>query len=375
MLNIKVNRNKFLKALRIVEKAVSENKIRPVISGVYLEAKDDKITLKGTDMELNIESYLFGKIISQGEIVFTHQLVDEYLKEIDDEEVQLIEENGILVIETENSSSEFSTYDASEYPKINGVGEGRKYEISKDLLIDMLEKVKFASATTNENPAINVVRIELEYGKIQMAASDTYRLVYIEEKLEDAMAGSTKISLPLNTVEALIKTLKSVADEFVVLKYSWNQVGFEIEKVTLSSRVVDLSFPDYRGIFENTAYNKKVKVNTEEFISVLKRVQVFVKNNNESKNSALFQLLDNNFVITGASDSARIREELSLEREGEDLKLSLNVKYLLDYLSNLDKNQKTIVNMSNSSGAVLVKNEANDKFLYIVMPLALRDEY
>lgn len=375
MLNIKVNRNKFLKALRIVDKAVSENKIRPVISGVYLEAKDDKITLKGTDMELNIESYIFGKIISQGEIVFTHQLVDEYLKEIDDEEIQLIEENGTLVIETENSSSEFSTYDASEYPRINSVNEGREYEISKDLFIDMLEKVKFASATTTENPAINVVRLELEYGKIQMAASDTYRLVYIEEKLEDAMAGSTKISLPLNTVEALIKTLKSVADEFVVLKYSGNQVGFEIEKVTLSSRVVDLSFPDYKGIFENAAYNKKVKINTEEFISVLKRVQVFVKNNNESRNSALFQLLEDNFVITGASDSARIREELPLEREGEDLKLSLNVKYLLDYLNNLDKEQKTIVNMSTSSGAVLLKNEFNDKFLYLVMPLALRDEY
>lgn len=375
MLNIKVNRNKFLKALRIVDKAVSENKIRPVLSGVYLEAKDEKITLKGTDMELNIQSYMFGKIISEGEVVFTPQLVDEYLKEIDNEEVQLIEVNGTLVIETENSSSEFSIFDASEYPRIATAGEGREYEISKEMLIDMLEKVKFASATSTDNPAINVVRMELEHGKVRMAASDTYRLVYIQEDLEDAIEGSTKISLPLGSTEALIKTLKSVGDEFVKLKYIGNQVVFEIEKVLLTSRVVDLAFPDYMGIFENTAYNKKVEINTEEFISVLKRVQVFVKNNNESRNSALFDLVKNEFIITGASDSARIREELPLAKEGEDLKISLNVKYILDYLQNLDKEKKTIVNMSNSSGAVLVQNEGNDKFLYIVMPLALREDY
>jgi DNA polymerase-3 subunit beta len=374
MLNIKVNRNKFLKALHIVEKAVRDNKIRPVLSGVYLEAKEDKITFKGTDLELNIQSYMFGKIIEEGEIVFSFQLVDEYLKEIDDEEIQLIETDGTLLIETENSSSEFSIYDADEYPKINIDTEGRVYEISKSLIVDMLEKVKISSAVTNENPAVNAVRIELEHGKIKMAATDTYRLTYIEEGLEDAMSGSTKISLPLHSAEALIKILKSVGDEFVKFRFVGNQAVFEIEKVILTSRVVDLAFPDYKGIFENTVYNKQVVVDTETLISVLKRVQVFVKNNTESKNSALFDLVGNRFFITGVSDSAKVKEELELEKEGEDLKLSLNVKFMLDYLVNLDKDKNSIMKMSNSSGAVLMKNEENSKYLYILMPLALREE-
>lgn len=374
MLNIKVNRNKFLKAIHIVEKAVSENKIRPVLSGIYLEAKDDKITFKGTDMELNIQSYMFGKIVEEGEIVFAFQLVDEYLKEIDDEEIQLIQTEGTLLIETDNSSSEFSIYDAEEYPKISVAGEGRIYEISKELVIDMLEKVKISSAGTNENPSIHSVRVELEHGKIKMAATDTYRLAYIEEDLEDAMSGSTKISLPLHSVEALIKILKSVGDEFVKFKFVGNQAVFEIEKVILTSRVVDLAFPDYKGIFENTVYTKNVNVDTELLVSVLKRVQVFVKNNNESKNSAMFDLKDGQFVITGISDTAKVREELQLQKEGEDLRLSLNVKFMLDYLLNLDKDKKTIMKMSNSSGAVLIKNEENNKYLYILMPLALRDE-
>jgi DNA polymerase-3 subunit beta len=238
----------------------------------------------------------------------------------------------------------------------------------------MLEKVKISSAVTNENPAVNAVRIELEHGKIKMAATDTYRLTYIEEGLEDAMSGSTKISLPLHSAEALIKILKSVGDEFVKFRFVGNQAVFEIEKVILTSRVVDLAFPDYKGIFENTVYNKQVVVDTETLISVLKRVQVFVKNNTESKNSALFDLVGNRFFITGVSDSAKVKEELELEKEGEDLKLSLNVKFMLDYLVNLDKDKNSIMKMSNSSGAVLMKNEENSKYLYILMPLALREE-
>ena len=87
MLNIKVNRPVFLKTLQIVEKAISENKIRPVISGVYLEAKNDVITLKGTDLDLTISNFMFGVIETEGEVVFSPSLVDEYLKEIADEEI------------------------------------------------------------------------------------------------------------------------------------------------------------------------------------------------------------------------------------------------------------------------------------------------
>lgn len=374
MLNIKVNRNKFLKAIRIVEKAVSENKIRPVLSGIYLKANEEKIVLKGTDMELHIESYMFGMIVDQGEVVFSPQLVDEYLREITDEEIQLIESDGALIIETENSSSEFTIFDAEEYPKVEGSTEGRVYEIDRNRFIDMLEKVKFAGALTTDNPAINSVRVELENKKIKMVATDTYRLVYIEDVLEDADDGLSKVSIPLNSVEALIKTLKSVGDEFVKFRFAGNQVVFEIEKVKLSSRVVDLAFPNYKGIIENTVYTKKTIIDTESLISLLKRVQVFVKNNNESKNSALFNLKDNKFIITGVSDSAKIKEDLELIKEGEDLKLSLNVKFMLDYLLNLDKEKKIIMNMSNSSGAVQIKNEGIETYIYILMPLALRDE-
>lgn len=374
MLNIRVNRNKFLKGIRLVSKAISDNKIRPVISGVYLEAKNDVITLKGTDMDLTISNFMFGAIESEGEIVFSPQLVDEYLKEIGDEEIQIVEINGTLLIETENSTSEFTLFESSEYPFIETKVEGQTYEIGREFLLESLEKVKFAANISTDSVANNCVRIELYDGKIQMAATDSFRLVFLEERLEDAYNGDTRISLPLNSVEALINTLKSVGDEFVKLNFKGNQISFEIEKINLLSRVIDLPYPDFKNLVSNGVFNKTITIDTEEFINVLKRVFVFVKNNSDSKGGAIFYLEGEKFLIEGISESGKIKEDIILKKDGEDLKIQLNVKYLLDFLQNLDKNKKTIIKLSNSRGTVLLKNEEVENYLYITMPLALRDE-
>ena len=374
MLNIRVNRNKFLKGIRLVSKAISDNKIRPVISGVYLEAKNDVITLKGTDMDLTISNFMFGAIESEGEIVFSPQLVDEYLKEIGDEEIQIVEINGTLLIETENSTSEFTLFESSEYPFIETKVEGQTYEIGREFLLESLEKVKFAANISTDSVANNCVRIELYDGKIQMAATDSFRLVYLEERLEDAYNGDTRISLPLNSIEALINTLKSVGDEFVKLNFKGNQISFEIEKINLLSRVIDLPYPDFKNLVSNGVFNKTITIDTEEFINVLKRVFVFVKNNSDSKGGAIFYLEGEKFLIEGISESGKIKEDIILKKDGEDLKIQLNVKYLLDFLQNLDKNKKTIIKLSNSRGTVLLKNEEVENYLYITMPLALRDE-
>ena len=112
MLKIKIQRNVFLKAIQIVEKAVRENKIRPVISGIELEAKGKLITLKGTDLELTIKTTIDGEVIEEGKTVFAYNLIVEYLKEVDEEEILIEEQEGKLIISTKIAVSEFQIYDA-----------------------------------------------------------------------------------------------------------------------------------------------------------------------------------------------------------------------------------------------------------------------
>ena len=370
-LKIKVNRQEFLKTLRVVTKAISENKIRPIISGVYMEANGTTIILKGTNLELTVTSKMDGEVIEGGDLVFSYQLVEEYLKEITDTEVTFSIDGETLLIETEDSSSEFSVFDAAEYPKIKGFQGGKEYKLSIELFVNLLEKSKFAASQTTDNISINCLRMELEGGLLKLISTDTYRLVYISEKVD--LDGELKVSLPLKSVEAMIKILISKKVEDITFAYEGNQVKFMVGATEILTRVIDLPFPDYDGILNATGYNKGVLIDSLEFKNVLKRVQIFVRNNTESRNSGIFEFKEDVLEINGISEVAKINENIKIQKDGEDLKISLNVKFLLDYLAFIEKGKNVFLNLSSSNGAVELTVESDKTFKYLVMPLALKD--
>jgi len=370
-LKIKVNRQEFLKTLRIVSKAISDNKIRPIISGVYMKAVDSTIILKGTNLELTVTSKMEGEVIEGGALVFSHQLVEEYLKEISDTEIIFNVDGKTLLIETEDSSSEFSIFDAIEYPKIRGFKGGKEYKLSLELFVNLLEKSKFAASQTTDNISINCLRMELEDKILKLISTDTYRLVYITEQVD--LDGKLKVSLPLKSIEAIIKILISKKVEDITFAYEGNQVKFIVGETEILTRVIDLPFPDYDGILNATGYNKEVLIDSAEFKNVLKRVQIFVRNNAESKNSGIFKFEGNVLEVSGISEIAKINETIGIKKDGEDLKISLNVKFLLDYLSFIEKGKNISLSLSSSSSAVELMVENEKSFKYLVMPLALKD--
>ena len=185
MLNIKVNRKDFLKGIQIVENAVSENKIRPVISGIFIETRENEIFLKGTDLELSINFKINGEVTENGKIVIKYKLIEEFLKQIGDETIELIEENGKIIIKTEKINSEFSTFDPENYPITPVLELGVEYSFDKQKLLDSIENAKIAASITPENLAVNCIRLEIEENKIKLISSDTYRLIYLEEDLDE----------------------------------------------------------------------------------------------------------------------------------------------------------------------------------------------
>ena len=374
MLNVKVDRKELLKAIQIVENAVTENKIREVLSGIYIEAKENKIILKGTDLELSINTEISGEIISEGKIVIKHKLIEEFLKQILDEKIELIEEQGKLVIKTDSTNTEFSLYDAENFPTQSKMELGLEYTFNKNKLLSYIENVKISASADPENLAVNCIRFEIEENKLKLVSSDTYRLTYIEEELEENEKNKEglSVSIPLKTIEGLIKIMRLIDEENIIFKSDGTKVFFKFSNVEILTRVIELQFPDYKSILKNAQHDKKVLLNTKDFLSVLKRTLIFVRDNKDAKNGGIFSFENNKLVLTGINENAKIKEELATIQEGEDLKISLNVKFLLEYISILD-GKVTELKLMNSKSSVLVKDEESDASLYFTMPLALRE--
>ena len=373
MLNMTVDRKALLKAINIVEKAVTENKIREVLSGIYIETFDNRAVLRGTDLELSINTEIEAQIEEHGKIVIKHELIEEFLKQISDEKIVLAEEDGMLVIKTSATDANFSLYSAENYPIQSKLENGVEYVFLKEKLLNYIENVKISAATDVENLAVNCIRLEIEENKLKLISSDTYRLTYIEEDLEESQRNKENliVSIPLKTIDGLIKIMKLVEESEIMLKSDGSKVYFKFSNVEILTRTIDLQFPDYKSILNSSKHDKKVLLNTKDFLSVLKRASIFVKENKEIRNGAVFKFENNKLTLTGTNDNARIKEKIIIIQEGENLKISLNVKFLIDYISTI-QGKVTVLELLNEKSSVIIKDENNPNSLYFTMPLALR---
>lgn len=376
-MKIQIERIEFLKRLKVVEKTITENKIKPIISCAYIETRGDNLFFCGTNLETTITTEMKCKeVIESGKIVFQHQLVEEYLKELKDEFVVFSEIDGNLVIESSDSSSEFSLMNVEDFPKIlvdeDFSQKEEIFKINSIELAEILEKVKYAASSSSDNLSINCVRMENENKKLKFITTDTYRLVYLEKEIEK-INENIDVSIPLNTVEALTKLLRSIESTDISFYFINRQIFFKMEEVLVISRIIDMSFPNYKGILGNNSYNKKLTINAEVFLKMLKRITIFVRNNNETKYGATFYLEKKEIQVHGVNEVAKINEVLEVNYEGENIKIALNTKFLSDFVQTLNKNKDITLEFIDSNSSVKIKEEEANDYLYVLMPLALKD--
>lgn len=376
-MKIQIERIEFLKRLKVVEKTITENKIKPIISCAYIETRGDNLFFCGTNLETTITTEMECKeVIESGKIVFQHQLVEEYLKELKDEFVVFSEIDGNLVIESSDSSSEFSLMNVEDFPKIlvdeDFSQKEEIFKINSIELAEILEKVKYAASSSSDNLSINCVRMENENKKLKFITTDTYRLVYLEKEIEK-INENIDVSIPLNTVEALTKLLRSIESTDISFYFINRQIFFKMEEVLVISRIIDMSFPNYKGILGNNSYNKKLTINAEVFLKMLKRITIFVRNNNETKYGATFYLEKKEMQVHGVNEVAKINEVLEVNYEGENIKIALNTKFLSDFVQTLNKNKDITLEFIASNSSVKIKEEEANNYLYVLMPLALKD--
>ena len=381
-MHIRVNRQNFLSAIRTVEKSVKENKIKPILSCIYAKVKGNKIYFTGTNLDTTIKTSIdVDEVIREGEIAFSYSIIDEYLKEIKDEFVVLRVENGnILFIETEDSTTEYDVHSAEDYPNTfeNVVlnENNFKFEMPSQELVNIFEKVLF-SADTPDNIAMNCIRIESILKHLHFVSTNTYRLTFLKKNIDKDIPDFS-VSVPADTISSIIKIIKGLDNEVIKVYKEEAHLYFQYKDTMIITKLIELRFPNYAEILSNISYDKKLYINNEKLTNLLKRILIFSRSNSESKYSSTYEFKHNEenkgtMTISALNEIARINEELDVNFEGEDLKISLNSKYLLEFIQNISKEKELVLEFMYSNSAVKVYEKNNDEYIYILMPLALRE--
>lgn len=357
-------REQLISVLSEYTNILKENPIKPIVSGLKIIAKDNQVIFIGTNLEIEHIRKIEAEVEREGEVVLKPFLLLEYIKLLEEDKIEFSSENGFVAVH----QAEFSILEGGSYPVIPELESQSLLTIEGNRLVQLLDRAKFAASQSADNIQINCVRAVFKKEELNLASTDSYRLLFLREKVE--CNENKELSIPMETVNILCKLLKDYNKE-IHLGYSVETLVITWENSYFSSKTIGLQYPDFKTILRISAFEKRMEFNRDELRSAIKRVITVAKTSLDAKFGAIFNFTGKMMVINAFSGRAKINQKVNMLKEGEDFKASLNCKFLAEYIDNISNN--VIISGNNASSMFEIREEGNEDYIYILMPLALRD--
>ncbi len=361
------------RALNIVGHITSKNINLPILNNILIKSVDGNIEFVSTNLEIGITHQLRGKIEADGEFTVDAKLIGEYVNLLSGgEKVKVEVKDDELKVECGNYKTKIKGESAKDFPLIPSVPRTGFYSCKSGELRKALNSVVFAVSNSENRIELTGVLFSFEKEKLSLAATDSYRLAerQLEVKASD-ISGEQKIIIPAKTIQELLRVLNNLEgselgdDQELKFYLSENQILFTVDSVELISRLINGHYPDYKQIIPTKSHTD-VLVERAELVRAVKAAALFSKTGiNDitllfSKNKVLVS------SFSGTSGESQI--ELEAAVTGEDNEVTINYRYLLDGLNNIEGGQVRLGVLNNTTPCVL-RPEKDNSYLYIVMPI------
>lgn len=376
-MELKIMKKELLGAVEIAENFIStERACMEHLKLVHIRTDgNDRIEIFASDSETCAKVRLNGHVEEEGKVAIPCKMFKTAIKQAPDTEILIKAYDYKIKIMAKNYTSEIPLHEYNPGFKEDTV-ESLNFKIKRMELKKALEKVEFSASCDPENFAVNCVRLETEENKLTAVGTDTYRLAMCETGILESQS-DISASIPLKAVKGLIKALKSkiqgIEETILIMTDISGKINFRLGSVNIRTEPVKLSFPDYKTIIKGLKNDKKVMLNTKVFHVSLRKGLTVAKYNKEAKNGGILDFRGGRLTIKAKDGFAvEYRDTIDTVQTGENLKISLNIKFLIDYLSK-SKDSLTVMEISNERNVVLVRGETDSKWVYLIMPLALRE--
>ncbi len=370
-MKISIERAALLKAVSQAQSVVERRNTIPILANVLIEAEGDTVSFRATDLDIEVVDKITGQVERAGSTTVSAVMLHEIVRKLPDGAlVQLADDgtSGRLTIEAGRSNFSLATLPKEDFPVMASSEYAANFSAKASVLRRLFDKTKFAISTEETRYYLNGVYMHVadaEGGKmLRCVATDGHRLARVDADLPDGAAEMTGVIVPRKTVNELRKLLED-DDVQIAVSVSETKVRFATPEITLTSKVIDGTFPDYTRVIP-TGNTKKLEVDAAEFAKAVDRVATV----SSERSRAVKLTLDEDRLIlsVNAPDSGAAEEELAVAYGDEPLEIGFNAKYLLEIASQVDR--ENAVFMFNSSGDPTLMREGNDtSAVYVVMPM------
>lgn len=362
-------RNNLLESLFSVEKAVSNNPTLPILKNILLTAKNNKIVMIATNLELAVKYHLNGKIIEDGDVSVPFSVFNNIVKNLFTERIQLETNKNVLVLTSDNYEASINGQNSQDFPIIPVVKNTEEFlSFKKPFFKDIISKTIIAAQYSEIRPEISGLFVKYAEGILKLAATDSFRLTEKTLKESDYKTNfkSIELTIPLKTVQETLRIIDDEGD--VSLFIDPTQALFKTEKQEIVSRIINSRFPDYQAIIPKD-HKIEIAINRTELINAIRLISTFTSRAND----ITLKIGENKkFLEVYASDSqlGENRCLVPVKIKGDGFLMIFNWRYLLDGLKIFDS-EEVILGMNASDKPMMIKALNNHDIFYIVMPIKI----
>ena len=350
-----INQSELQNALSVVLKGIATRSTLPILSGIYLDAHDDTLTLQATDLELSIQYSVSALIEETGKAVVPGKLFSEIVKNLPDAAVHVAAEDDSAVITCDTASFSIKTLDAEDFPGFPHVDVQQEVSIPFTQFASMVKRVARVVSKDESRAILTGVLITLEDTTLKMVATDSYRLAITEAELPESSAEEFQAVIAGSFLQEISSLPRSEDD--LKLALAENQIVVTYHDTVFINRRLEGNFPNYRQLLPDS-YATRVSMDVGHLVAGVKRTSLLNMASQTVQLSAV------------AQDVGSAQETLSCEGEGEDVEIAFNYAYVLDGLSSVNTDN-VFLEVQSSMKPGIFKADEGENFLYLVMPVRI----
>ena len=353
-----------LKGVNIVLKAVPSKTTMSILECILIDASAGQIKMTANDMELGIETVIEGDIQEKGIIAIDAKIFSEIVRKLPDNDVTIeTDANFQMLISCEKARFHIAGKSGDDFSYLPYIEKAEPVVVSQVSLREVIKQTIFSISDNESNKMMTGELFEINGNHLKVVSLDGHRVSIRNLELKEEYE-PRKVIVPGKTLIEVSKILSGELDALVNLFFTKNHIVFEFDETTVVSRLIEGEYFRIEQMLSSD-YETKVKVNKKELLNCIDRATLLIRESD--KKPIIVQISDGEMRLKLTSGVGSMNEEIVIEKEGKDILIGFNPKFLIDALRVIDDEMVTLY-LVNPKAPCFIRDEKGT-YIYLILPV------
>ena len=363
-MKLSFSKSNLLNGINIVLKAVPAKTTMSILECILIDASTGDIKLTGNDMELGIETKVEGSILERGKIAIEAKLFSEIVRKLPDSEVIIESDDKYNVsITCEKASFKIAGKSGDEFSYLPMIEKNGHISLSQFTLKEVIRQTIFSIAPGDTNKLMTGELFEVFENELKVTSLDGHRISIRKVTLKDTYP-KQKVVVPGKTLIEVSKILSGDTDKDVIIFFGRNHILFEFEDTLVVSRLIEGEYFRINQMLSGD-YETKMTINKKDFLESIERSVLLIREND--KKPIILNLQNQILEMNLTSMMGTMKEEILVHKQGKDIMIGFNPKFLIDALRVIE-DETVDIYMVNSKAPCFIREEQQN-YIYLILPV------